>query len=86
MKIAMMTNNYKPFIGGVPISVERLAKGLRALDMKYVFLLRSMKEKKSRKKMWYVTGRIRENYPMEWYFPVCLIHVSGRNLKCVNLI
>ena len=31
MKIAMMTNNYKPFIGGVPISVERLAKGLRAL-------------------------------------------------------
>lgn len=31
MKIAMMTNNYKPFIGGVPLSVERLAKGLRAL-------------------------------------------------------
>lgn len=31
MKIAMMTNNYKPFIGGVPISVERLAKGLGRL-------------------------------------------------------
>ena len=30
MNIALMTNNYKPFIGGVPISVERLAKGLRA--------------------------------------------------------
>lgn len=30
MKIAMMTNNYKPFVGGVPISVERLAQGLRA--------------------------------------------------------
>lgn len=29
MKIAMMTNNYKPFVGGVPISVERLAEGLR---------------------------------------------------------
>lgn len=29
MKIAMMTNNYKPFIGGVPISVERLAEGLK---------------------------------------------------------
>ena len=29
MKIALMTNNYKPFIGGVPISVERLAEGLR---------------------------------------------------------
>lgn len=29
MRIAMMTNNYKPFVGGVPISVEHLAKGLR---------------------------------------------------------
>lgn len=29
MKIAMLTNNYKPFIGGVPISIERLANGLR---------------------------------------------------------
>ena len=31
MKIALMTNNYKPFMGGVPISVERLAYGLRSL-------------------------------------------------------
>lgn len=31
MKIAMMTNNYKPFIGGVPVSVERLADSLRRL-------------------------------------------------------
>lgn len=30
MRIALMTNNYKPFIAGVPISVERLAKGLEA--------------------------------------------------------
>ena len=29
MRIAMMTNNYKPVIGGVPISIERLADGLR---------------------------------------------------------
>lgn len=28
MKIAMMTNNYKPFVGGVPISVERQAEEL----------------------------------------------------------
>ena len=28
MNIALMTNNYKPFIGGVPISIERLAKEL----------------------------------------------------------
>ncbi len=31
MKIAMMTNNYKPFVAGVPISVEKLSKSLRAL-------------------------------------------------------
>lgn len=29
MKIAMMTNNYKPFVAGVPISIERLADSLR---------------------------------------------------------
>lgn len=28
MKIAMLTNNYKPFVGGVPISVERQAEEL----------------------------------------------------------
>lgn len=30
MNIAMLTNNYKPFVAGVPIAVERLADGLRA--------------------------------------------------------
>ncbi len=29
MRIAMFTNNYKPYIGGVPVSVEHLAKALR---------------------------------------------------------
>lgn len=29
MKIAMMTNNYKPFVAGVPISIERLTESLR---------------------------------------------------------
>lgn len=29
MNIALMTNNYKPVMGGVPISIERLAAGLR---------------------------------------------------------
>lgn len=28
MKIAMLTNNYKPFVGGVPVSVERQAQEL----------------------------------------------------------
>lgn len=29
LNIAMFTNNYLPFIGGVPISIERLVKGLK---------------------------------------------------------
>ncbi len=29
MRIVMMTSNYKPFVGGVPISIDRLAAGLR---------------------------------------------------------
>ncbi len=28
MRIALMTNNYKPYMGGVPISIERLKRGL----------------------------------------------------------
>lgn len=36
MKIAMMTNNYKPFIAGVPLSVERLAESLRNLGHEVV--------------------------------------------------
>lgn len=29
MRIAMFTNNYKPYIGGVPVSIEHLAQALR---------------------------------------------------------
>lgn len=29
MRIAMLTNNYKPYMGGVPISIEHLAEALR---------------------------------------------------------
>lgn len=29
MRIAMLTNNYKPYVAGVPISIERLADALR---------------------------------------------------------
>lgn len=31
MRIAMLTNNYKPYIGGVPVSIAHLAAGLRRL-------------------------------------------------------
>lgn len=30
MRIALMTNNYKPIMGGVPVSIERLKRGLEA--------------------------------------------------------
>lgn len=36
MKIAMMTNSYKPYVAGVPISIERLAQGLRYLGHQVV--------------------------------------------------
>ena len=31
MRIALMTNNYKPIVAGVPVSIERLARGLEEL-------------------------------------------------------
>ena len=38
MRIAMFTNNYKPYIGGVPISIEHLAEALREQGhLVYVF-------------------------------------------------
>ena len=38
MRIAMLTNNYKPFVGGVPISIDRLSQGLRNLGHEvYIF-------------------------------------------------
>lgn len=36
MRIAMMTNNYKPFVAGVPVSIERLSDGLRKLGHEVV--------------------------------------------------
>ncbi|HOQ17714.1 MAG: glycosyltransferase [Epulopiscium sp.] len=38
LNIAMFTNNYFPFVGGVPISIERLSRGLRKLGHNvYIF-------------------------------------------------
>mgnify|MGYP006274535937 CR=1 FL=1 len=31
LRVAMFTNNYLPFIGGVPLSIDRLRRGLRGL-------------------------------------------------------
>lgn len=44
MRIAMLTNNYKPFVGGVPISIERQAKALKALGHEVVIFAPDYKE------------------------------------------
>lgn len=44
MKIALMTNNYKPVTGGVPISVERLAGALRKLGHEVVVFAPTYRE------------------------------------------
>lgn len=44
MKIAMMTNNYKPFVAGVPISIERLAEGLRQCGHEVIVFAPSYKD------------------------------------------
>lgn len=44
MKIAMMTNNYKPFVAGVPISIERLSDSLRGLGHEVVVFAPSYDE------------------------------------------
>ena len=44
MRIALMTNNYKPIMGGVPISIERLARGLEALGHEVTIFAPTYKE------------------------------------------
>lgn len=46
MRIALMTNNYKPFMGGVPISIERLARGLESLGHQVTVFAPTYKEQK----------------------------------------
>ena len=38
LKVAMFTNNYLPFIGGVPISIERLCRGLKGLGRRVIIV------------------------------------------------
>lgn len=47
MKIAMMTNNYKPFVAGVPISIERLSDSLRNLGHEVVVFAPSYDEQET---------------------------------------
>lgn len=44
MRIAMFTNTYYPFVGGVPISIERLSKGLKNQGHQVVIFAPSYEE------------------------------------------
>ncbi|OEY65471.1 glycosyltransferase [Marinobacter sp. X15-166B] len=44
LRVAMFTNNYLPFIGGVPISIERLKSGLQSLGDQVLIVAPRYKE------------------------------------------
>lgn len=44
LRVLMVTNNYLPFIGGVPISIERLRRGLVALGHKVMIVSPSYRD------------------------------------------
>lgn len=47
LRVAMLTNNYLPFIGGVPLSIERLRLGLEALGHSVLIVAPSYWNQKS---------------------------------------
>ncbi|RXS43425.1 glycosyltransferase [Idiomarina sp. 29L] len=50
LKVAMFTNNYLPFIGGVPISIERLRCGLEKLKDTVLIVAPRYKSKREKEK------------------------------------
>ncbi|WP_108125252.1 glycosyltransferase [Saccharospirillum mangrovi] len=46
LRVLMVTNNYLPFIGGVPISIERLRRGLVTLGHKVMIVSPSYRDQK----------------------------------------
>jgi 1,2-diacylglycerol 3-alpha-glucosyltransferase len=46
LRVAMLTNNFLPFIGGVPLSIERLRQGLRMLGHKVLIVAPSYRIQK----------------------------------------
>ncbi len=79
MRIALMTNNYKPIMGGVPISIERLARGLEALGHEVTIFAPTYKEQQELKE------NSMEEHPMEeehstenvFRYATCMKHFIG---------
>lgn len=53
LRVATFTNNYLPFVGGVPLSIERLRKGLRSLGHEVLVVAPSYEDH------WDETGTLR---------------------------
>jgi len=68
MRIALMTNNYKPMLGGVPISIERLARGLEAQGHQVTIFAPTYKRK---------NGVPMQDEPNVVRYAVCMNHFIG---------
>jgi glycosyltransferase involved in cell wall biosynthesis len=79
----MLTNNYKPFIGGVPISIERLSDGLRELGHEvYVF---APEYSKVEEDPWVIRYRIKRKMGKgEFMIPDLLDPVIKRTFQDMN--
>lgn len=96
MRIAMLTNNYRPFVGGVPISVERQAEELIKLGHQVtVFAPMYGETQEEREAFWqpmfllpsrlYATERRNVRWIMGWYIRVFIRLRSWKHLKETNL-
>ncbi len=75
MRIAMLTNNYLPFVGGVPISIKRLSEGLRSLGHEVYIIAPSYEgEKKEEYVIRYRTknSKISNGFPVPDFMDVVI--------------
>lgn len=98
MRIAMLTNNYRPFVGGVPISVERQAEELIKLGHQvtvFAPMYGETQEEREARQFWqpmfllpsrlYATERRNVRWIMGWYIRVFIRLRSWKHLKETNL-
>lgn len=96
MRIAMLTNNYRPFVGGVPISVERQAEELIKLGHQVTVFAPMYGETQEEREavlaadvsapeQVYATERRNVRWIMGWYIRVFIRLRSWKHLKETNL-
>lgn len=96
MRIAMLTNNYRPFVGGVPISVERQAEELIKLGHQVTVFAPMYGETQEEREAvlaadvllpsrLYATERRNVRWIMGWYIRVFIRLRSWKHLKETNL-